>query len=187
MSEGVPAQTINWAQIIISTVGISAIVSGATSAALNYWLTMRELKKRSKMILIQDKLDLYSSIIYHVDKMKFKYDAIAFMKGETNTQERFAFTNDEWDELVRDIDRKISDKYSLLNRKILEKWVWSKNLRVNPKSIETMRELRRMLVEEYNRIVEKHLSDLPDIVPMILPDTVGESTQTDKTNESPTK
>jgi hypothetical protein len=162
-----PQLAVDWVQIVFSSVLIPTVVSAAVSTGLNYWLTLKELRKRNKMTLIQEKLDIYSSMIYHLDKMKYKYDAVAFMKGEKNTQERFAFTSNEWDTLVKDIDEKVRDRYYLLNRRILEKWVWAKTLRVHPKSIEIMPELRKMLVEEYNQIVEKHLSDVQDIVPQI--------------------
>ncbi|AFU57448.1 hypothetical protein Ngar_c05040 [Candidatus Nitrososphaera gargensis Ga9.2] len=140
------------------------------------------------MGLIQEKLDLLSSMIYHLDKMKYKYDAIAFMHQQTTPQERYAFNQDEWNELVRDIDEKIKNRYYLLNRKVLEKWVWAKNLRTHPKSIEIMPELRKMLVEEYNQIIDKHLNNLQDIVPKITPDeeTGSRDKQTDA-QESPIK
>lgn len=80
------------------------------------------------------------------------------------------FTPEEWNELVVDINRKIQDRYYLLNREILARWVWARTLQVDPKSIEIVSELRSMLVEEYNKIVDKHLKDMTDIVPKISKD-----------------
>lgn len=118
--------------------------------------------------------------------MKFKYDAISFMHNEPIREERYVFNVNEWDELVRDIDTNISDRYYLLNRKILEKWIWVKELRTHPKSIEIMPELRRMLVKEYNAIIEKYLKGMPDIVPKISPDSeVNVIENPEKNNSTP--
>ncbi|MDQ3969578.1 MAG: hypothetical protein M3275_14435 [Thermoproteota archaeon] len=95
---------IDWIQIL----GISALVSGGVSAFLNYLLTMREFRKKSEMDLVQQKLDLYSTMIYHLDKMKYANDAIdfAYFKGQQSKQgnqpkrERFAYTDTEWRVLV---------------------------------------------------------------------------------------
>ena len=99
--------------------------------------------------------------------MNFKYDALeAISKTSEQKQERFAFTREEWQQLVTDIDDKIRNNYYLLNRKLQEKWVWAKTLNYNPKSREIMPELRKLLVNEYNILVEKYNID-QDIIPPI--------------------
>jgi hypothetical protein len=185
------AQTgIDWIQIL----GISALVSGGVSAALNYLLTMREFRKKTEMDLVQQKLDLYSTMIYHLDKMKYANDAINFAyfrkeqkKEKQPKRERFAYTDTEWRELVKDIDSKIEDRYYLLNRRILEKWVWAKTLMTNPISIEVMPELRRMLVEEFNQVRNKYLNHIPEIVPAIEADLEPQLTEQDNTNDGSTQ
>jgi hypothetical protein len=182
MSGELPQTGIDWIQIL----GISALVSGGISAFLNYLLTMRQFRKKTDMDLVQQKLDLYSTMIYHLDKMKYANDAIdfAYFKDQQPKQgnhqpkrEMFVYTDTEWRALVQDIDSKLEDRYYLLNRRILEKWVWAKTLMTNPISIEVMPELRKMLVEEYNQVRKKHLNHIPDIVPEISPDPELKSTQ----------
>ena len=154
-----------WSQLP-AFLGVSAIFSGGVSALVNYLMTMRQLKHKSTQELLERKLQLYSTIICYLDSMNFKYDALeAISKTSEQKQERFAFTREEWQQLVTDIDDKIRNNYYLLNRKLQEKWVWAKTL-YNPKSREIMPELRKLLVNEYNILVEKYNID-QDIIPPI--------------------
>jgi len=120
----------DWGQIL-SLIGLSALISGTVSAIVNYSMTMREFRKKSETQLVIQKLDLYSTIIYHLDKMRFRHAALATLESNNLTQEeeRYAFTKEEWDNLVFDIDSKVKDRYYLLDHNILEKWVWAKTLR----------------------------------------------------------
>lgn len=76
-----------------------------------------------------------------------------------------------------DIDRRIQNHYFLLNRSILEKWVWTKTLTTNPVTITIMSELSTMLVEEFNQIRNRYLNHIRDVVPPILADPEPLSTQ----------
>ncbi len=41
---------------------------------------MREFRKKGEVEIIKEKLDLCSFMIYHLDKMRYKYDAISSME-----------------------------------------------------------------------------------------------------------
>lgn len=156
----------DWGQIF-SLIGLSALVSGIVSAIVNYSMTMREFRKKSETQLVIQKLDLYSTIIYHLDKMRFRHAALATLENNNlkPEEERYAFTDEEWEELVREIDSKVKDRYYLLDHNILEKWVWAKTLRSRPQVIGMMPELRRLLVERYNEIIDTHISKLTKVIP----------------------
>ena len=156
----------DWGQIL-SLIGVSALISGIVSAIVNYFMTMREFRKKSEIQLVIEKLDLYSTMIYHLDKMRFRNNALATLENNNLTadEERYAFTNEEWKELVEDIDSKIKDRYYLLDQKILEKWVWAKTLRSRPQVIGMMPELRKLLVHQYNDIIDTYVSKLTKVIP----------------------
>ena len=69
---------------LFSLIGVPAFVSSVITVVLSYLVTMREFKKRNRMSLIQDKLDLYSFFIYRINSMKYTYDAVTYDKDTTN-------------------------------------------------------------------------------------------------------
>ncbi len=152
---------------LLSLIGVPAFVSSVITVVLSYVITIRQLRVKSRMNLIQDKLDLYSFIIYHLNKMKYTYDALSHDKNEPKKEEeeRFAYTPQDWDSFIEALDKKIEGRYFLLNPRILEKWVWAKTLRHRSESLGLMPELRKMLIDDYNHIVDNHLKDFSDIVP----------------------
>jgi hypothetical protein len=106
-------------------------------------------------------------IAYHVSTaIPSANDALDFAYSrQPSRPERFAYSDVEWRAIINDIDSRIQNRYFLLNRPILEKWVWAKTLTTNPVAIEIMSELRSMLVEEFNQIRNKYLHHIPDVVP----------------------
>jgi hypothetical protein len=99
--------------------------------------------------------------------MRFRHAALASLESNNLTQEeeRYAFTKEEWEELVTDIDNKIKDRYYLLDHNILEKWVWAKTLRSRPQVIGTIPELRKLLVQHYNEIIDTYIGKLTKVIP----------------------
>lgn len=67
-----PPVVIDWSTVLSIILG-----SALLSAFLTHFLAGRQIRKKTKMDLVRDKLDLYSSIVYHLDKMKFRGDARA--------------------------------------------------------------------------------------------------------------
>jgi hypothetical protein len=150
------------AQDIVSllgiSAGISAVIGGSVSAIINYLMTMRQFKKQSQASLIEQRLEVYSYVIYQIDKMKFTYDALSFKDGEQKSErERYAYTDVDWNNTVEAVDNKLQDKYHLINYKVLELWTWVKTLQPQNHAIYKMRELRKELVREYEKIREQHV------------------------------
>lgn len=106
-------------------------------------------------------------MIYHLDKMRFRHAALATLENNNMTpnEERYAFTTEEWEESVKDIDNKIKGRYYLLDQKMLEKWVWIKTLRNVEQVIGMMPELRKLLVGQYNDIIDTYISKLTKVIP----------------------
>jgi hypothetical protein len=58
--------SLDWDQLG-STIASSAIISAGVSVVVNYFLTMRTMKKEREMRFIENRLGVYSFIIYNLD------------------------------------------------------------------------------------------------------------------------
>jgi hypothetical protein len=141
---------------ILTPLGISAAVGALASAVINNFMTQKEFKRKGQASFIEQRLDMYSHFIYHLDKMRYTYDALSFKSANIRKEEGYAFTDEQWNETVNAIDEKIKDGYYLLTHDILELWVWVKTLRHDPASKDLIRDLRRRLRKDYNSIVKEH-------------------------------
>ena len=113
-------------EFYLSLIGLSAIVGAGVSAVFNYFITLRVSRKQSEIKMIEEKLDLYSYIIFHLDKMRFKGEAIKELKGDTNGEEVYAYsaTKNELEHVISLINDKIKDRYYLFKQDILKQWVY---------------------------------------------------------------
>src|SRR5918994_5256592 len=99
---------------LLQLLGTSAIVSGGVSAFVNYFMTMKALKKTKVVELIENKLDLYSFIIFYFDKMRFKGEALKNIQNEKSEEEIYVYSaNENIKEIFRPIDEKVENKYYL--------------------------------------------------------------------------
>ena len=112
-SEQFPS-TLAWIQIILPSIGLSALVS----ALVNYWMNIRATKKKSEMSLIEEKIQLYAFIISRLDEMKYIDDAIALHENKPEDPSGFAYTESDWGRIMQEIDDRIRGKYFLLKRPI---------------------------------------------------------------------
>ncbi|MGH9876587.1 MAG: hypothetical protein ACRD5H_03040 [Nitrososphaerales archaeon] len=165
---GNPPITIDWGQILSIIVG-SAALSALISAIIAHFMTLREMRKKSEMEFVRDKLNMYSQLIYELDNMRHKYSALATATGEANpAEEHYAFSGPtEWNTAAESIDHIIKDHYLLLNPEIHKKWVWVKTLHARKEAITALREMRKMLATEYNQIRAKYVRKLSDIIPPV--------------------
>ena len=98
---------------------------------------------------MDEKLSLYSYIIYHIDKMGFKADAIKkHVRAQTDTQD--FFPGKEFDEIVNDVNAVIKNKYYLFKQSFFKEWVYVSVLHYDPTSKTHLIELRQTLIKEYN-------------------------------------
>lgn len=59
-----------------SLIGLSAIISALVSGGLNYFINIRTFKKQNQIRSIEEKLAAYSYILFHLDRMRFKGEAL---------------------------------------------------------------------------------------------------------------
>lgn len=138
----------------LQLLGTSAIVSGGISAFVNYFMTMKALKNTKVVELIENKLDLYSFIIFYLDKMRFKGEALKYIHNEKSEEEIYVYSaNEDINEIFRPIDEKVENKYYLLNQEIFEQYIYVKTLFAHPSTKEAVPKLRKMLVDEYNNSI----------------------------------
>lgn len=112
-------------EFYLSLIGLSAIVGAGVSALFNYFITLRVSRKHSEIKMIEEKLDLYSYVIFHLDKMRFKGEAIKEHKGDTSGEEVYAYSaENELEHVVSLINDKIKDRYYLFKQDILKQWIY---------------------------------------------------------------
>lgn|SRR5574341_1502141 len=96
---------------ILQLAGISAVIAGAVSALVNFVLTARESKRKRQAGFIENKLSIYSYFIFHLEKMRFKGEALKEMRGEDqNPEDIYAFTREELEKTVSAIEYERSTK-----------------------------------------------------------------------------
>jgi hypothetical protein len=93
----------------LSVVGISAMTGAGVSAFLNYFVTLRVAKKQNQIRVIEEKLDLYSYIVFHLDKMRFKGDALKEHSGDVNSEEVYVYAENELKDTISTVNDKIKD------------------------------------------------------------------------------
>ena len=136
---------------ILQLAGLSAIIGGVTSAVVTFLVNMKELSRKRHMVFAEEKIELYSHFIFHLDSMRYKGEAIKILKNDTsNSQELYAYSDTELQEKIKLIDMQIMDKYHLLTPEILKSWVFVKTLYADTRVKEHIQNLRQLLVNEYN-------------------------------------
>jgi hypothetical protein len=67
---------ISFLQSIVTSAIVSGGVSAFVSALVNYVMTMKALKKKNIAEFIENKLDIYSFIIFYLDRMRLTGEAL---------------------------------------------------------------------------------------------------------------
>src|SRR5918994_813044 len=135
----------------LQLIGISAIIGGGVSAFINYIMTMRALKKKNMAELIDNKLDLYSFIIFYLDRRRFTGEALKKVTKDISKEEIFGYqANENISELFKPIEEKLQNKYYLLKQDIFQQYIYVKTLFAEESTKEDASKLRKMLVDEYN-------------------------------------
>jgi hypothetical protein len=97
--------TFDWIKVLIS----SAVISGLASAAVNYKLNIKQSKKGREASVIQEKLDLYSTIINYLNQL--------IEIGNGAFPPRTALIRQEIDEIFITLNSLMTSKSSLLDNK----------------------------------------------------------------------
>lgn len=139
---------------LLSLLGISAIVSGSISALVNYYMTMRSSRRQNIVDLLERKLELYSFIIFYLDRMRFKGEALKKINNDDTKEEHYAYSaKEKFDEIIKPVEEKMENGYYLLRQDIFKEFINIQTLFFHESAKETVPKLRKMLVDEYNSII----------------------------------
>jgi hypothetical protein len=137
----------------ISAIGLSAIVSGLVSAIVNYFFSLKELKKKRGARFIEDRLALYSFIVFQLDKMRIAGDAIREAAGKPMNKADYVFTPSSLAETVAGIDARLETRFYLVSYDIMKEWIFVKTIPHSSSVVPHIRKLRELAVEEYNTVI----------------------------------
>ena len=132
-------------------IGFSALVSGLVSTFINYWINIREFKKKARLEIIKEKTALFSYVIFQLDKMRFMANALKKTPGHVEDNvEDYAYRDKEGQAIFENITKAMEEKYYLLKQEILNQWMEVSTLFLQPQGLVSIRKLRTYLIEEYN-------------------------------------
>ncbi len=163
---------VDWYAVVSLVVG-SVAATGVISAYASHRLMIRQLNRKRDMDFIKDKIDLYAKLIHDLNEMRDRYDAIMTSEGLEHDNDSFAYPVPEWEPIVHMIDSRLNEHPFLINPLIHKKWVFVKTRPKHSQAKQAMREMRKLLITEYNALRSKYLGRLYDIVPPI-PDDIND-------------
>jgi hypothetical protein len=141
----------------IQVLGLSAAVGGGIgggiSALLNYLLNIRDFNKKNKIRLIEEKIELYSYLIFQLDRMRFAWHAFELMEGRKPQEsdiEHFVIRSGEEKAMINEMSRRIEKGYHLFKQDILKDWAYLDNLFYHPAAEPKIPAFRKNLIDEYN-------------------------------------
>ena len=148
-------------------IGLSALVSGGISTFINYWINLKDFKKKAKIELYKEKIALYSYLIFQLDKMRFIAQALK-KTGQTHDQsdtERYAHPDrgEKEKQTFDNITRTLENKYYLFKQKSLKEWMEATTLFFHPTALEIVPKLRTSLIKEYNNEITEEYEKLTGI------------------------
>ena len=162
--------TLEWDQLV-STIASSAITSAGVSAVVNYFLTMRTMKKEREMKFIENRLSIYSFIIYNLDII-IQWD-INPPSGGSNSSKTVGH---QIQDIIQSIDNELRNKFYLLDQESSSTWMWIKRFSYQIgdttyneyiKKIYSMRnksaEKYNELISSYKNLVGETLDEIPEI------------------------
>ena len=138
----------SYGQLIV----FSAVVSGAISALVNYWINLRTFKKQKQIDFLNKKISLYSYLIFQIDNMQLDLRSVKHLpKEEEVDEETRKYTKITFDNIGKAFDimtKKIEANYYLFKEENLDEWMTAKNLFFHEYGIESMDKIKNMLIEE---------------------------------------
>jgi hypothetical protein len=148
-------------------IGLSALVSGGVSALVNYFINFYDFKKKAKIESLKEKIELYSYVIFQLDRMRFMAEAMKKTKGISQDiaegGERYLYREKEGQQILENITKAMEKKYHLLSQEILSKWMEVYALFSHPIALESTPKLRKMLIDEYNNQIINEYQKLTGI------------------------
>jgi len=167
---------LDWNQLG-AFIGISAIVSGLVSSLTNYLLNINESKRTSRMNIAEDRLHLYSYLIFQLQFFRYSISNIEKIKNDLANAEKREVDQPldkaikeevaerqanfkKLDAIFEVIDSTIQQKLHLLTPIMFKKWLDLKKLSMeinkdNKKILTDTYELIQLLINEYGDFVLK--------------------------------
>lgn len=144
--------TFDWGQIL-SILGFSAIVSGAVSTALNYLVTIKQDNKARQLRFLEEKLEIYAAILFHLDEMKLFGDILKQTHGDISQEDLYGYSGNDIDKVIHSINDALEGKLYLFNYEILREWQWVKHYYADERVKEHVSKLRKLVATEYNNSI----------------------------------
>lgn len=145
---------------ITNLIGLSAIISGGVSAFINYVMNFRGFKKRNNILQLEQKIALYSYLIFQLDRMRFTWKSLEDLgkihKQENPEQQHYVYSSSEREQMFRDMTKRIEQDYHLFRQDLMRLWINISELFTNPSIEGKVPELNRLLVEEHNKIIKEY-------------------------------
>lgn len=141
----------------IEILGLSAAIGGGIgggiSALFNYLLNIKDFNKKNKIRLIEEKIELYSYLIFQLDRMRFGWYAFETMEGrrpQDSEFEHFVIRSGEEKAMINEMSKRMEKGYHLFKQDILKDWAYFDNLFFHPSSVPKIPAFRKNLIDEYN-------------------------------------
>jgi hypothetical protein len=170
--------SLNWGELG-SIIASSAIVSAGVSAVINYFLTMRTMKNEREMRFIENRLGIYSFIIYNLDIIIQWGLHQPSKEGNTPPTKEGNPSNsvgDQIQKIIQSIDNELKNKFYLIDNESASIWMWIKRFSyqvggtthteymkniygMRNKSAQKYNELRPL----YKELVRGTLDEIPEI------------------------
>jgi hypothetical protein len=150
--------SLSWDQVV-TNVGSSAIISALVSAGVNYFLTMKQLKKEKEIRFIEDKIGLYSVIIYHLEYI---------IQWFVNPPSSPTFNSSKLiEEMTRTIDEELKNRFYLLDPSSASMWMWFKRYTYQVDE-DKLPEYRKNIFGLRNKLAEKYNADLKPMYEVLI-------------------
>jgi hypothetical protein len=134
---------------------IGGVIGGSLSTMVNHFVTMKQNKAKNKQVLLEQKLQIYSYFIYHLDSLR-QYGNAMQEKSEKGEKPVWLYKDGTLKSTFKAIDDEIQYKLHLLDYEIFKEWVYVKARFVDPVSESHLKRLTILLIEQYNQIINEY-------------------------------
>ncbi len=148
-----PESITSFVQFLGLSAAIGGGIGGGISTLINYLVNIRDFKKKNKIRIAEEKIELYSYIIFQLDRMRFAWYALEKNQGnnpEDSEYEHFVYPEGDNKEFIKEMEKRLEKGYHLFEQEIMKEWAYISILFNHPSSIPKIPAFRRKVIEEYN-------------------------------------
>jgi hypothetical protein len=109
----------NSTQLVLSTIGLSAIISAAASALINYLINVQQVKRKARADRIEDRVSVYVYFIFQLMEFTKNYFALGSSLGSqiySLQKELEGRSTSDKSEMTRKIRQELSEKLQLFEK-----------------------------------------------------------------------